>query len=501
MKELKEFFGNIRDSNTLGYIKNIPTSYAIIFLIIIIIIFLIIEVLGFQIKIVGSSLLVLIEKSCVIIVAAYLITRAKFFMEILDRKFTLKNQVLMILIFGIISIYGTYSGIEVFGAMANVRDFGPMIAGLVGGPVIGTGAGIIGGLFRYSMGGITSIPCSMATILSGLFGGIIYLLNRKRFVGVAGAVIFAILMETLHMVLTLILATPYSAALTIVKSVAFPMIFANALGIFIFAYMISNRIREKETKEERDKYYDELEEKKYELKIAYKIQKSFLPDSIPEIKGFQLSALNIPAKEVGGDFYDFIPISDDKMGIVIADVSGKSVPAALFMALSRTVVRAKAKGNPQVAEVIREANKMIAEDSKTSMFVTFFYGILDEKEKNLKYVNAGHNPPLYFNDHGDDLFMLKARGMALGVMEEISLEEKEITLDKGDVVVFYTDGITEAMNKDKQLFGEERLLEEIKRNHHLSAEEITEKIQNSVLEFCGKEPQFDDITLVVLKAE
>lgn len=457
------------------------------------------EISGIGIPLIGKSLLVLIEKSCVIIVVAYLITRSKFFMEILDSKFTIKNQMIMILIFGAISIYGTYSGIEVFGAMANVRDFGPMIAGLVGGPVIGTGAGIIGGLFRYSLGGITSVPCSLATILSGFLGGLIYILNRKRFIGVAGAVIFAILMETLHMVLTLLLATPYSEAVIVVKSVALPMIFANALGVFIFAYMISNRIKEKETKEERDKYYDELEEKKYELKIAYKIQKSFLPETIPHLKGFQLSALNIPAKEVGGDFYDFIPISDDKMGIVIADVSGKSVPAALFMALSRTVVRAKARGNPKVAEVIREANKMIAEDSKTSMFVTFFYGILDEKNKKLKYVNAGHNPPLYFKDHGNDLFMLKAHGMALGVVEDVSLEEKEITLEDGDVVIFYTDGITEAMNKEKEQYGEDRLLREIKKNHNLSANEIIVKIQESVLEFCGKEPQFDDITLVVLK--
>jgi sigma-B regulation protein RsbU (phosphoserine phosphatase) len=459
------------------------------------------EFLGLEVPGIGKSILILLEKSCVIIVLAYLITRAKFFMEILDHKFTIKNQLLMILIFGGISIYGTYSGVEVFGAMANVRDLGPMIAGMVGGPVIGLGAGLIGGLFRFTMGGITCFPCSLATILSGLFGGIIYLINRKKFIGVTGAVIFAILMETLHMVLTLILAKPYSEALVVVENVAFPMIFANALGILIFALIISNRIKEKETKEERDKFHDELEEKKYELKIAHKIQKSFLPDSTPHLKGFQLSALNIPAREVGGDFYDFIPISKDKMGIVIADVSGKSVPAALFMALSRTVVRAKAQGNPHVAEVIKEANNMIAEDSKTSMFVTFFYGILDQEKRVLKYVNAGHNPPLYFNDHQDDLIMLKAKGMALGVMEDIKLEEKEITLEHDDVVVFYTDGITEAMNPQKELYGEDRLFEVIKENHGLSAEDVIGKINDSVLEFCGKEPQFDDITLVVLKSE
>jgi phosphoserine phosphatase RsbU/P len=103
------------------------------------------------------------------------------------------------------------------------------------------------------------------------------------------------------------------------------------------------------------------------------------------------------------------------------------------------------------------------------------------KKRILKYINAGHNPPLYFNDYGNDLFMLKAKGMALGVMEDINLEEKELSLEKGDVVIFYTDGITEAMNKEKELFGEDRLFEEVKKNHDLTAEEIIEKIQKAVL--------------------
>jgi len=189
------------------------------------------------------------------------------------------------------------------------------------------------------------------------------------------------------------------------------------------------------------------------------------------------------------------------MGIVVADVSGKSVPAALFMALSRTVVRAKAQGKPHVAQVIKEANQMIAQDSKTSMFVTFFYGVLDQEDKTLRYVNAGHNPPLYYNGHRNDIAMLNARGIALGVIEDIELEEKILKLESGDVVVFYTDGVTEAMNPQKELYGEERLLQVIKDNYKLSAQEITEKIQKSLIKFCREEPQFDDITLVILKAD
>ena len=446
-------------------------------------------------------LLTMVEKICVIVVIAYLITRTKYFMEILDKKFTLKNRVILILIFGAVSIFGTYSGIEIFGAFANVQDLGPMIAGLIGGPVIGVGAGLIGGVHRYFLGGFTCVPCSLATVLAGLFGGIVYLLRKGKFIGVPGAVLFAALMETFHMILVLIIARPYSEAVVIVKDFSIPMIFSNSLGMFFFAFIISNLIKERETAEERDKYFDELERKRYELKIAHDIQQSFLPDAIPVLKGFDLAALNLPAKEVGGDFYDFILVSEDKIGVTIADVSGNGVPAALFMALSRTIVRANATRSPGVADVIQDANRLITSDAKSGMFVTLFYAILDLREKTLTYVNAGHNPPVMFKGKTGELIMLKAKGIALGALEDIKLEERKIILNSGDVVVFYTDGVTEAVDDREEQFGEERLFKAIKENHNLSAKDIIEKINEETLSFCGKQPQFDDITLMALKAE
>ena len=446
-------------------------------------------------------LLVLVEKICVIVVIAYLITRTKYFREILDKKFTLKNCVIFILIFGAVSIFGTYSGIKIPGAIANVRDLGPMIAGLIGGPVIGLGAGLIGGIHRYFLGGFTCVPCSLATVLAGLFGGIIYILRRGKFIGVSGAVLFAALMESFHMILVLILVRPYSEAVKIVVEVSIPMIFANSLGMFFFAYIISNRIRELETAEERDKYFAELERKRYELKMAHDIQQSFLPDAIPDLPGFELAAQNIPAKEVGGDFYDFIPISEGKIGLTIADVSGKGVPAALFMALSRTIVRAKATRSSGVSEVIRDANSLITADAKSGMFVTLFYAVLDLSERTLTYVRAGHNPPVIFKAKTRTLMRLDAKGIALGAIADIELEERKIILDGGDTVVFYTDGVTEAINKSMEQFGEERLITTIKVNHELSANDMIEKIKGEMLAFCGDEPQFDDITLMALKAE
>ncbi|NAS88871.1 stage II sporulation protein E [ANME-1 cluster archaeon AG-394-G21] len=446
-------------------------------------------------------LVVLVEKICVIVVIAYLITRTKYFREILDKKFTLKNCVIFILIFGAVSIFGTYSGIKIPGAIANVRDLGPMIAGLIGGPVIGLGAGLIGGIHRYFLGGFTCVPCSLATVLAGLFGGIIYILRRGKFIGVPGAVLFAALMESFHMILALILVRPYSEAVKIVVEVSIPMIFANSLGMFFFAYIISNRIRELETAEERDKYSAELERKRYELQMAHDIQQSFLPDAIPDLPGFELAAQNIPAKEVGGDFYDFIPISRGKIGLTIADVSGKGVPAALFMALSRTIVRAKATRSSSVREVIRDANSLIMADAKSGMFVTLFYAVLDVSERTLTYVRAGHNPPVIFKAKTRTLMRLDAKGIALGAIADIELEERKIILDGGDIVVFYTDGVTEAINKSMEQFGEERLITTIKVNHELSANDMIEKIKGEMLAFCGDEPQFDDITLMALKAE
>ncbi|OEC87679.1 MULTISPECIES: SpoIIE family protein phosphatase [Methanobacterium] len=445
-------------------------------------------------------LLDLAEKICVILVIAYLITRTKIFHEVLDRKFTIKNMVFIILVFGALSIFGTYSGITINGAMGNVRDLGPMIAGLVGGPVAGLGAGLIGGLYRYFfLGGITTFPCSLSTVLAGLFAGIIYILNKRKFIGIMGAVLFAASMEAFHMILVFLLAKPYPEAFVIAQELSIPMIVSNAMGMLIFAYFITNLTRERKTTKERDEYFDELQRKKYELEIAHEIQESFLPQEMPNLDGYDIFALNLPAKEVGGDFYDFIPISKDKIGVTIADVSGKSVPAALFMAVSRTILRAKAMGNSNAAEVIEDANKLIAEDSDTGMFVTLFYAILDLKNKTMEYVNAGHNNPVLFIRKTGTMECLNAKGIALGAIDTIELEEKQIDLESGDLIVFYTDGVTEAINDKEEFFGKKRLYKLIKSHSDLNAEGIVNKIKEEVISFSQSQSQFDDITLMVIK--
>jgi PAS domain S-box-containing protein len=242
-----------------------------------------------------------------------------------------------------------------------------------------------------------------------------------------------------------------------------------------------------------------------ELAIAAEIQRSFLPDVLPEIEHFDMAARSIMAKEVGGDFFDVIPfevlpLRKDRLGILIADVSGKGIPAALFMALSRIVVRVNAVWHGKApAEAIKDANAIIAADSKAGMFVTLFYGVLNAQDQSLTYVNAGHNPPLICHGPDGTFSELSATGMAIGAMEDAEYTAGTAVLEPGDVMVLYTDGITEAENAAQELYGEDRLRETIAAMRSRSAEEIMSAILESVLAFSGSTPQSDDITLLVVR--
>jgi sigma-B regulation protein RsbU (phosphoserine phosphatase) len=209
-------------------------------------------------------------------------------------------------------------------------------------------------------------------------------------------------------------------------------------------------------------------------------------------------------KEVGGDFFDVIPfelvpLEGGSFGILIADVSGKGVPAALFMALSRIVVRVNAFWFRDPSKVITSANNIISQDSKAGMFVTLFYGILSEKNRSLTYVNAGHNPPVLFRSFSGLFEELTATGIIIGAQEGVEYKQETVIIHPGDVAALYTDGITESVNSENEMFGEVRLKTIIRTHAAGSAEEILGSILSGVVEFCGSEPQFDDITLLVIK--
>jgi sigma-B regulation protein RsbU (phosphoserine phosphatase) len=443
----------------------------------------------------------LLEAVCVIAVAALLFSRSKYFEDELEGLTTWKSRLALITFFGILSIYGSAIGINTSGVIINVRDLGPLAGGLACGPVVGVGAGLIGAVFRFSEGGFTALACSINVTLAGLLGGLVYL-KKGRFPSVSFSVAFAVLFEIFHMVLTVALSRPIDLAFVAVKQAVGPMVVANGVGMLVFAFIITSVIEKRETKRERDNYQIQLQKKQAELLVAADIQKSFLPENIPEVNGFDISATSIPAKEVGGDFYDFI-YKSGTLQFLIADVSGKGVPAALFMALSRIIIRACEVPDDGAEERLNCANNMIASNSGSStsgMFVTLFFAKLCEDDSSLIYSNAGHNPPLLLRSSKSSIEALEVTGPALGMMADMEYEKRTIHLKPGDILLLYTDGIAEAMNGKEELFGMERLRSSLAAAKRLSAKGIQDSILRDLKQFTEGAEQSDDITAIVIKA-
>lgn len=238
-----------------------------------------------------------------------------------------------------------------------------------------------------------------------------------------------------------------------------------------------------------------------ELKIAREIQQGLLPEHLPKINGFDIAAINIPSKEVGGDYYDVIKRKSGEYVLAIGDVSGKGTPASLLMANVQAVLRALAPFCTSVSQTTGQINDLVCSNIHGSnKFITFFWGILDPALRSFIYSNAGHNPPLLI--HRDKTIdRLGSGGLILGIYETTqAYEESAVELSSGDVLVLYTDGISEAMNSESKEFSEEALETVIKKNVHLSAQEIISEVRLAVEKHTKDTPQSDDITLLILKA-
>lgn len=254
---------------------------------------------------------------------------------------------------------------------------------------------------------------------------------------------------------------------------------------------------------ENARLYDEalvMQRMEEELKLAKNIQEHLLPSYIPKSDVFELSGLNIPSKDVGGDYYDFIQLDPDKIGIAIGDIAGKGIPAAILMSNLQAALRICAGRNTCTHEVMHEVNNQITRTTDSEKFATFFYGVLNHEKLSFEYTNAGHNYPILWRQGMKPLF-LKEGGFIVGVMEDAPYASAQINLMPGDVVVFYTDGITEALNPFEEEYGEDRLLQLIGEVAHLSSQEIIDAILESVCDFSANDVQFDDLTLVVLKTK
>ncbi|MEE9190322.1 MAG: GAF domain-containing SpoIIE family protein phosphatase [Candidatus Neomarinimicrobiota bacterium] len=237
-----------------------------------------------------------------------------------------------------------------------------------------------------------------------------------------------------------------------------------------------------------------------ELRVAHDIQQNLLPKGAPDFKGFDICGRSIPAKEVGGDYFDLITISDDKMAVCLGDISGKGMPAALLMANLQATLRGQMQFTLSVSECISRSNKLLYQSTDSQKFATLFFGIINRVQMNLTYTNAGHDPPIMISSEGK-IVRLETGGTVLGFMPDYEYKEENVSFQEGAVLVIYSDGVTDAQNDKDEDFGNDRLEEVIRSGRAKSAKEINAHVLNAVQSFTGDVPQIDDITLVVIKRE
>ncbi len=239
-----------------------------------------------------------------------------------------------------------------------------------------------------------------------------------------------------------------------------------------------------------------------ELDIANVIQTSILPRTFPPFpdrKEFDIFAKMIPAKDVGGDLYDFFLIDKYRLGVVIGDVSGKGIAAALLMAVCKTLLKATAYKGMPADNILSEVNNILLDESPSNMFVTVFYGVLDTRSGAFEYSNGGHNSPYLISTDGKVKPLEDIGGMLIGAMKDVEYESNVIMLNPGDTLFFYNDGITEAFNKDNEEFQEVRLSQILENKNFLSADDLVQQVFENVQTFAEGVEQSDDITCLVLK--
>src|SRR5262245_35500772 len=252
--------------------------------------------------------------------------------------------------------------------------------------------------------------------------------------------------------------------------------------------------------------YSMANEKKrldHDLEIARDIQRILLPSEAPAINGFQISGINAPARQVSGDYFDYIQVDEERLGVAIADVSGKGVPASLIMAICRSVLRAEAARNPSPADVLRKVNRQLYPDIKEDMFISMAYLILDHQRDGVTLARAGHDAPLLYKQQSQTVTPLKPPGMVVGIdsgnVFDRLTTDFAVPLERDDCLVLYTDGVTETLNSEGDEFGVDRMMQSVRASATHGAQAIVRKIIADVRDFAGSVRQNDDITLIVIR--
>lgn len=435
----------------------------------------------------------LIGTLAVILVVSSFISGSDLLTRYVDNKKRWLSILFTGIIGGIFGIYGNISGFDFNGAIISVRDIGPMLSGFTFGPISGLIAGAIAGIHRLTMGGLTAKACVVATCLIGLICGFISIKWHKLISKPLFALLLSALMEVLHLTIVLIMVKPFETALDIVKSIALPFVVVNSLGFALMIIIMNYIEKQHDISIERSRLKSELE-------IANVIQHSLLPyinDDYPGLKEIEVAGFMEAAKDVGGDFYDIFFVDNKHIAFLIGDVSGKGVPAALFMASAKIILQNCIRDSQNLGKAIEIANNVLCSRNEAGMFVTLWVGILNIENGELKFVSAGHNPPILVSDKLVSYLKYK-NGFVLAGIENMKYEEQIINLKKDDLIFLYTDGVTEADNKNHELFSEERLLNCF-NNKNNNPQEAIDEVKKAVDLFIDGNNQFDDMTMFCLK--
>src|SRR5467141_2550814 len=252
--------------------------------------------------------------------------------------------------------------------------------------------------------------------------------------------------------------------------------------------------------------YSEANEKKrldHDLEIARDIQRILLPAEAPNVNGFEISGINVPARQVSGDYFDYIKVDDERLGVAIADVSGKGVPASLIMAICRSVLRSQAIGNPSPADVLQKVNRQLYPDIKEDMFISMAYLVLDHARGGVTLARAGHDAPLLYKHKAQTIQPLKTPGMVVGIdsgdVFDRLTTDVAVPLERNDCILLYTDGITEALVNEGNEFGLERTIASVQSSAMEGAQAIVTRLLDDLRNFVGSTPQNDDITMIAIR--
>lgn len=439
----------------------------------------------------GAMFSKMIGTLAVILVVSAFIGGSDILSKFVNSEKKWKYSAIAGLLGGVFGIYGNLSGFDLNGAVISVRDIGPMLAGFTGGPAGGLLAGLIAGIHRLEMGGITANACVVATCFIGLICGFVCRRWQKNAEKPLFAFLLSALMEVFHLCVVLVMVRPFETALSIVKQIALPFVAVNALGFMLMIAIITYTEKQRAIAAEKSRLQSELA-------VASVIQHSLLPrltEAYPGCKDIDVGASMEAAKEVGGDFYDVFYVDPAHLAFVIGDVSGKGVPAALFMASSKITLQNCIRDIPRLADAVSTANNALCEGNEAQMFLTLWVGVLDLKSQELTFVSAGHNPPVLLRDGKPDFLKVKSN-FVLGGMEDIPYNEHKVSLLPGDVVLLYTDGVTEAEDKSHMLFGDDRLLACLAEQSDRSPDGIIANVKSAIEGFIDGNSQFDDMTML-----